>query len=122
LDSLRERAAIIEFDGNISRDEAERIAITSSLANELENELLFKCSELLSMAESQGRNRPRILVWLFRRKCVDAFLHEHLIDKSTYQEQVDLLNEEIALVDLEIYETKLEELDLKLHLILRRTH
>jgi hypothetical protein len=36
-----------------------------------------------------------------------------LIDKSTYQEQVDLLNEQIALVDLEIYDTKLEELDLE---------
>jgi hypothetical protein len=29
------------------------------------------------------------------------------------QDQVDLLNEEIALVQLEIYDTKLEELDLE---------
>lgn len=36
-DVLRERAAIIEFDGNISRDEAERMAITLLLTNELEN-------------------------------------------------------------------------------------
>ena len=40
-------------------------------------------------------------------------MHERLIDKSTYQEQLDLLNEQIALVDLEIYDTKLEELDLE---------
>lgn len=33
-DVLLERAAIMEFDGNISRDEAERMAITMSLANE----------------------------------------------------------------------------------------
>lgn len=33
-DSLRERAAIIEFDGNISRDEAERLAVGLSLENE----------------------------------------------------------------------------------------
>lgn len=39
-------------------------------------------------------------------KCSSDFV------KSPYQEQVDLLNEEIALVDLEIYETKLEEWDL----------
>jgi site-specific DNA recombinase len=45
-----------------------------------------------------------------RQRVVDAFLHEGLIDKSTYQEQLDLLNEQIALVDLEIYDTKLEEL------------
>jgi hypothetical protein len=37
LDVLRERAAIMEFGGNISREEAERMAVTSSLANELEN-------------------------------------------------------------------------------------
>jgi len=34
LEALRERAAIIEFDGNLSRDEAERMAITISLENE----------------------------------------------------------------------------------------
>jgi hypothetical protein len=33
-DTLRERAAIIEFDGNISRDEAERMAVGLSLENE----------------------------------------------------------------------------------------
>jgi len=33
-DTLRERAAIIEFDGNISRDEAERMAVELSLENE----------------------------------------------------------------------------------------
>ena len=44
---------------------------------------------------------------------IDAFLHEQLIGKTTYQEQIDLLNEQIALSELEIYETKLEELDLE---------
>jgi hypothetical protein len=34
LEALRERAAIIEFDGNFSRDDAERLAITLSLENE----------------------------------------------------------------------------------------
>jgi hypothetical protein len=48
-----------------------------------------------------------------RQRVIDAFLHEHLIDKSTYQEQIDLLNEQVALVELEIYETKLEGLDLE---------
>ena len=48
-----------------------------------------------------------------RQRVVDAFLHEHVIDKSTYHEQIDLLNEEIALADLEIYDTKLEELDIE---------
>ena len=33
-DILRERAAIIEFDGNVSRDEAERMTINLELATE----------------------------------------------------------------------------------------
>lgn len=33
-DVLRERAAIIEFDGDVSRDEAERMAVDLSLENE----------------------------------------------------------------------------------------
>lgn len=33
-DVLRERAAIIEFDGDVSRDEAERMAVGLSLENE----------------------------------------------------------------------------------------
>ncbi len=48
-----------------------------------------------------------------RQRVIDAFVHENKIDKSTYQEQVDLLNEQITLVELEIYETKLEELDIE---------
>jgi hypothetical protein len=44
---------------------------------------------------------------------IDAFLYERVIDRTTYQEQLDLLNEEVALTELEIYETKLEELDLE---------
>jgi hypothetical protein len=48
-----------------------------------------------------------------RQRVIDAFLYERVIDRTTYQEQLDLLNEEVALTELEIYETKLEELDLE---------
>lgn len=44
---------------------------------------------------------------------IDAFLHERSIDKPTYQDQVNLLNEKITLAELEIYDTKIEELDLE---------
>jgi hypothetical protein len=37
LEVLRERAAIIEYEGNFSREEAERMAISLSLANERVN-------------------------------------------------------------------------------------
>ena len=48
-----------------------------------------------------------------RQRVIEAFLHERAIDKSTYQEQLDLLNEEIALAELEVYDTRLEELDIE---------
>jgi hypothetical protein len=48
-----------------------------------------------------------------RQRVIDAFLREGPIDKLTYQEQLDLLNEEITLAELEIYDSKLEELDLE---------
>jgi site-specific DNA recombinase len=48
-----------------------------------------------------------------RQRVIDAFLHERSIDKSTYQEQVNLVDEEITLAELEIYDTKIEELDLE---------
>lgn len=44
---------------------------------------------------------------------IDAFLHERSIDKPTYQDQVNLLNEEITLAELETYDTKTEDLDLE---------
>ena len=47
-----------------------------------------------------------------RQRVIDAFLHERSIHKATYQDQVNLLNEEITLAELEIYDTKIEELDL----------
>ena len=48
-----------------------------------------------------------------KQRVIDAFLHERSIDKSTYQEQLDALNEEIALVELEIHDTKVDEMDLE---------
>lgn len=35
-----------------------------------------------------------------RQRVIDAFLHERCIDKATYQDQVNLINEEIALTEL----------------------
>lgn len=37
LDVLQERAAIIEFDGKVTRDEAERMAVSLTLASKLVN-------------------------------------------------------------------------------------
>ena len=48
-----------------------------------------------------------------RQRVIDAFLHERSIDRATYQEQLDSLNDEIALVQLEVYDARLEELDVE---------
>jgi site-specific DNA recombinase len=48
-----------------------------------------------------------------RQRVIDAFLHERSIDRSTYQEQLESLNDEIALVQLEVPDARLEELDIE---------
>ncbi len=48
----------------------------------------------------------------WRQRVIVAFLHERSIDKPTYKEQLDLLNEEIALAELGIHETRIDEMDL----------
>ena len=67
-------------------------------------------TKLLDSRQPRGRVDARKAK---RQRVIDAFLHERLIDRSTYQEQLDLVNKQIAMVDLEIYDTKLEELDLE---------
>jgi len=48
-----------------------------------------------------------------RQRVIDAFLHERTIDRSTYQEQLESVNDEIAIVQLEVYDVRLEELDIE---------
>jgi len=48
-----------------------------------------------------------------RQKLIEAFVYQHSIDKSVYQEQLELLENEIALVQLDAHEAKLEELDIE---------
>lgn len=44
---------------------------------------------------------------------VEAFVYERVIDRTTYQEQLDKLNEEIALAEINERETQIEEMDLQ---------
>lgn len=52
---------------------------------------------------------------LRRRESVveEAFLYEHRIDRQTYHRQRDKLREDIALVEIELADLKLEELDVE---------
>ena len=48
-----------------------------------------------------------------RQKLIEAFVYQHSIEKSVYQEQLDLLEDEIAIVQLEIHDARVEELDIQ---------
>ncbi len=48
-----------------------------------------------------------------KEKLVDAFIYKQLIDKATYDEQLDKLNEEIAFAEIEAHSAKLEAFDIE---------
>jgi hypothetical protein len=48
-----------------------------------------------------------------RHKLIDAFVYQHSIDRTVYQEHLDLLDDDIALVKIEIHDATLEELDIE---------
>jgi site-specific DNA recombinase len=48
-----------------------------------------------------------------RQKLIEAFVYKHSIEKSVYQEQFELLENEIALVELDAYDAKLEDLNVE---------
>ncbi len=48
-----------------------------------------------------------------RQKLIEAFVYQHSIEKSVYQEQLELLENEIALIELDAYDAKLEELNVE---------
>jgi hypothetical protein len=48
-----------------------------------------------------------------RQRVIDAFFHERVIDKATYEDQLAHVREEIAIMELEIYDAKLDELDIE---------
>ncbi|HUS12508.1 MAG TPA: hypothetical protein VMZ30_18715 [Pyrinomonadaceae bacterium] len=68
-------------------------------------------SEAIKLAATL-QSRVEVLK-LKRQRVIDAFLHERSLDKPTYQKQLNLVNEEITLTELEIHDSKLEELDLE---------
>lgn len=47
-----------------------------------------------------------------RQKLIEAFVYQHSIDKTVYQEQLELIEDEIALAQLDVHDAKLEELDI----------
>jgi len=48
-----------------------------------------------------------------RQKLIEAFVYQHSIDKTVYQEQLELIEDEIALAQLDAHDAKLEELDIE---------
>ena len=48
-----------------------------------------------------------------RQKLIEAFVYQHSIEKSIYQEQLELIDDDIALAQLDVHDAKLEELDIE---------
>lgn len=48
-----------------------------------------------------------------KQRLDEAFLYERIIDKQTYQEQLDKLREEIALAEIEERDARIQELDIE---------
>ena len=48
-----------------------------------------------------------------KQRLVEAFVYRREIDRATYQEQLDKLNEEIALSEIEERDSRIEELDVQ---------
>jgi site-specific DNA recombinase len=48
---------------------------------------------------------------LRKQRLVEAFVYERVIDQRTYQEQLDRLNEEIALAEIEERDARIDEMD-----------
>jgi site-specific DNA recombinase len=61
--------------------------------------------ETLTCRVEELRNRKNLLV--------EAFVYKRQIDKSTYQEQLDKLNEEITIAELEEQDARLDGLDIE---------
>jgi site-specific DNA recombinase len=48
-----------------------------------------------------------------KQRLVEAFIYERAVDRGTYQEQVDKLNEETALAEIEEQDCRIQELDVE---------
>jgi hypothetical protein len=48
-----------------------------------------------------------------KQRLIDAFVHRREIDRSIYQEQLDKLNEEIALAEIAEHDARIEEIDIQ---------
>jgi len=44
---------------------------------------------------------------------IEAFVYKHLIDPATYQQQLDKLNEEIALAEINERDARIEQMDIQ---------
>src|SRR5215475_10131845 len=58
-----------------------------------------------------GKNLERLK--MKKQRIIDAFVYERVIDKSTYEEQLAQVREEIALAELDIHDAKLDKLDIE---------
>jgi site-specific DNA recombinase len=108
---------------NVRRDEMERL-FTEYLTRlqpkpeyvRLFSEIiidLWKAKQTLTTAQHEtAQHRVKTLL-NHKQRLVDAFVYRSEIDRGTYQEQLDKLNEEIALAEIDERDARIEEIDIQ---------
>ena len=80
------------------------------------NEIVLETwKEKQAESQAQRKAHDRKLEELRKRKdlLVEAFIYRREIDKGTYQDQLDKLNEKITLAEMDAHNSRLEELDVE---------
>jgi hypothetical protein len=65
------------------------------------------------MIVSTSSNTHRESRQLLKQRLVEAFVYQRAIDESTYQEQLDKLNEAIAVAEIDERDARIEETDVQ---------
>jgi hypothetical protein len=74
---------------------------------------LWKAKQTLTTAQHEtAQHRVKTLL-NHKQRLVHAFVYRSEIDRRTYQEQLDKLNEEIALAEIDERDARIEEIDIQ---------
>ena len=73
----------------------------------------WKEMQAQAIAQSQSLNKRVEDLQTRKEKLIEAFIYKELIDKATYQNQLDKLNQEITLTEIDAHNAKLETFDIE---------
>ena len=74
---------------------------------------VWKTKQAQFLADGKVKRRQLEDLKEKKQRLIDCFVYEKAIDRETYQGQLDSLNQDIALLEIEVNEARLEELDVE---------